>query len=98
MGVVVEVDAHVVRVEVLLNFGLGEEVDAVEQDGVVADLQGRAHVERHLAPLYVVAVLFEGEVVEELEQPASKDTVLLLVSSSHGLLDGRAEGLPLRAA
>lgn len=96
--VVVEVYSHVVRPEVLLNFGLGEEVNAVEQDGVVADLQRRTHVEHHLSSLYVVAVLFEGEVVEELEQSASEDAVLLLVSSRHGLLDGLAEGLPLGAA
>lgn len=98
MRVVVKVYSHVVGAEVLLNFGLCEEVNAVEQDRVVADLERRTHVEHHLAPLYVVAVLFEGEVVEELEQSASEDAVLLFVSSSHGLLDGLAEGLPLRAA
>lgn len=36
--------------------------------------------------------------MEELEKSASKDAVLLLVSSSHRLLNGKAEGLPLRAA
>lgn len=98
MRVVVEVYSHVVWAEVLLNFGLGEEVNAVEQDRVVADLERRAHIEHHLTSLDVVSVLFEGEVVEELEQSASEDAVLLLVSSSHALLDGLAEGLPLGAA
>lgn len=65
--VVVEVYSNVVRAEVLLNFGLGEEVNAVEQDRVVADLERRAHIEHHLTSLDVVAVLFEGEVMEKLE-------------------------------
>ena len=36
--------------------------------------------------------------MEELEQSASEYAVLLFVGSSHGLLDGLAEGLPLCAA
>lgn len=59
MRVIVEVHAHVVRVKVLLYFCLSQEVDAVEEDGVVADLQRRTHIESDLASLYVVAVLFE---------------------------------------
>ena len=57
--VVIEFYSHVVRAEVLLNFGLCEEVNAVEQDRVVADLERRTHVEHYLAPLYVIAILFE---------------------------------------
>lgn len=95
MRVIVVLHSHVERLEVALNFPLGQKVNAIEQDGVVTDLDVRAGRDDELPPLDVVVVLFEGEAVEELHKSAPKDIILLLLGASHGPLDFGAEGLPL---
>lgn len=95
MRVIVVLHSHIVRLEVALNFRLGQKVNPIEQDGVVADLNVRVGRDDHLPPLDVVAVLFEGEAVEELHEPPPKDIILVLLGAIHGPLDLGAEGLPL---
>lgn len=95
MRVIIVLHSHIERLEVTLNFRLGQKVNPIEQDGVVADLDVRVGRDDYLPPLDVVAVLFEGEAVEELHKSAPKDIILFLLGASHGPLDFGAEGLPL---
>ena len=94
MRVIVVLHSHIERLEVALNFSLGQKVNPIEQDGVVADLDVGVGRDDYLPSFNVVAVLFEREAVEELHKSASQDIILFLLGTGHGPLDFGAEGLP----
>lgn len=95
VGIVVVLHRYLERPEVQFDFRLWHEVNAIEEDGIVADLYLRFGRLSDFSTLYVEPVLVEREAVEKLQKSAPEQIVLFLLGATHCLLQLDAVGLPV---